>query len=471
MENKLPKGWVETEFTNLVANVIGGDWGKDPDFEDSDFVEVYCIRGSEIKNWNNNFGDTAVVRKIKKSSLASRCLINGDILLEISGGGPDQPVGRVVLVTKNTFDRLSERPIVCTNFLRLVRPVNHINSNYFCSYLEYFYHSGEVVKYQGGSNNLRNLKYKEYETIGIPLPPLAEQERIVAKLDKLFAQHEKIKKALDRIPQLLKAFRQQVLTQAVTGKLTEQWREGKGLEVKFELENSSFRAWKFSIPSRWRVAAYGDVADVKSNLVDPNSFSDYFLIAPDNIEVNTGRLINRPLVSEINPKSGKHLFDKGVIIYSKIRPYLNKLIIADFIGLCSADMYPIDKTVYTETKFIFYYMLSNEFLSYSTTAGERSVLPKINQKGLKEIPFPLPPLQEQQEIVRRVECLFAKADAIEARYQILKAKIDNLPQAILHKAFKGELVPQLPTDGDAKDLLAEIMALKNGVNGKKKKTT
>src|SRR5690606_7818021 len=133
----------------------------------------------------------------------------------------------------------------------------------------------------------------------LPLPPLPEQERIVAKLDKLFAQHEKIKKALDRIPQLLKAFRQQVLTQAVTGKLTEQWREGKELEVKFELENSSFRAWKFSIPSRWRVVAYGDVADVKSNLVDPNSFSDYFLIAPDNIEVNTGRLINRPLVSEI----------------------------------------------------------------------------------------------------------------------------------------------------------------------------
>src|SRR5690606_3227457 len=106
----------------------------------------------------------------------------------------------------------------------------HINSNYFCSYLEYFYHSGEVVKYQGGSNNLRNLKYKEYETIGIPLPPLPEQERIVAKLDKLFAQHEKIKKSLDRIPQLLKTFRQQVLTQAVTGKLTEQWREGKELE-------------------------------------------------------------------------------------------------------------------------------------------------------------------------------------------------------------------------------------------------
>src|SRR5690606_12104685 len=120
----------------------------------------------------------------------------------------------------------------------------------------------------------------------------------------------------------------------------------------------------------------------------------------------------------------------------------------------------------TDIKFIFYYMLSNEFLAYSTTAGERSVLPKINQKGINEIPFPLPTLTEQQEIVRRVESLFAKADAIEERYNILKEKIEHLPQAILHKAFKGQLVPQLPTDGDAKDLLAEIMALKKEAKGK-----
>src|SRR5690606_19027649 len=76
----------------------------------------------------------------------------------------------------------------------------------------------------------KNINQTILKNLQIPFPPLPEQERIVAKLDKLFAQHEKIKAALDRIPQLLKIFRQQVLTQAVTGKLTEQWREGKELE-------------------------------------------------------------------------------------------------------------------------------------------------------------------------------------------------------------------------------------------------
>ncbi|RRN76230.1 restriction endonuclease, partial [Pseudoxanthomonas sp. SGD-10] len=75
MEKVLPKGWVETEFSTLISYVIGGDWGKDSDFEDEDYINAYCIRGSEIKNWRQNFGDTAVVRKIKKSSLNSRQLI------------------------------------------------------------------------------------------------------------------------------------------------------------------------------------------------------------------------------------------------------------------------------------------------------------------------------------------------------------------------------------------------------------
>lgn len=458
MENTLPKGWVETQLIDLLQTLESGTRPKGGVQGISEGVP--SIGGEHLASDGGfNFKNVKYIPAQFAEKLSRGRIFKNDVLVVKDGA----TTGKTSFVDKRfPFDLafVNEHVFIC-------RPSSGINSKILFYFMRSKIGQDRIMSnFAGAAQGGINSKFASNTLL--PLPPLPEQERIVAKLDKLFAQHEKIKKALDRIPQLLKAFRQQVLTQAVTGKLTEQWREGKELEVKFELENSSFRAWKFSIPSRWRVAAYGDVADVKSNLVDPNSFSDYFLIAPDNIEVNTGRLINRPLVSEINPKSGKHLFDKGVIIYSKIRPYLNKLIIADFIGLCSADMYPIDKTVYTETKFIFYYMLSNEFLSYSTTAGERSVLPKINQKGLKEIPFPLPPLQEQQEIVRRVESLFAKADAIESRYQTLKAKIDSLPQAILHKAFKGELVPQLPTDGDAKDLLAEIMALKKEVKGRKK---
>ena len=87
----------------------------------------------------------------------------------------------------------------------------------------------------------------------------------------------------------------------------------------------------------------------------------------------------------------------------------------------------------------------------------------INATQLKTLAVLLPTLTEQQEIVRRVESLFAKADQIEASYQKLKAKIEQLPQALLAKAFRGELVAQLPTDGDARELLEEIRKAKAGL--------
>lgn len=95
--------------------------------------------------------------------------------------------------------------------------------------------------------------------------------------------------------------------------------------------------------------------------------------------------------------------------------------------------------------------------------------PAYGIKKMREQIIPFPIIKEQQEIVSRVESLFAKADAIEKQYQTLKAKIESLPQAILHKAFKGELTEQLDSDGDARELLREIQVLKSQNMKSKKK--
>lgn len=86
--------------------------------------------------------------------------------------------------------------------------------------------------------------------------------------------------------------------------------------------------------------------------------------------------------------------------------------------------------------------------------------PNLNLSKIRNWGLLLPSPEEQQEIVNQVESLFAKANAIQQKYEVIKSKMEQLPQAILHKAFKGELVPQLETDGDAKDLLREIEELK-----------
>ena len=186
MEKKLPKSWSYTSLNSIIDFVIGGDWGKDPnELSENGYVNALCIRGGELKNWRNNKGKKATLRKIKVESLEKRQLKEGDILLEISGGGPDQPVGRTVIIDKDVLSFEPSIPKITTNFLRQVRINNYVNSFYINYYLQYFYNTGEVEKYQGGSNNLRNLKFQDYITIELPIAPIKEQKIIADKLDAI----------------------------------------------------------------------------------------------------------------------------------------------------------------------------------------------------------------------------------------------------------------------------------------------
>lgn len=329
-------------------------------------------------------------------------------------------------------------------------------------YCKFYYHYLKAL-------TIPNLGYSRHYSIlrqiNVPLPPLAEQKRIADKLDVLFGQLNIIQKAIERIPELIKNFRQQILSSAVTGKLTEEWRDRENILNEYrEFKCSEYREYNFEIPDQWILLSFADVVRIESNLVNPIDYPELPLIAPDNIESMTGRIISKPTVAEINPISPKHLFSGNSLIYSKIRPYLSKIAFVDFKGLCSADMYPLKTSL--DIHYLYYYMLSPEFLYYATTAGERIVLPKINRKGLNIIPIPVPSIEEQKEIVRRIDSFFKKLETIEQQYNALKLKIEKLPQALLNKAFSGELVEHLPSDGDAETLLKEIEQLKRTISKK-----
>jgi len=307
-------------------------------------------------------------------------------------------------------------------------------------YLYYFLLSKySLVNSKGRGVGIPHIDPTLFWNMEVPIPLPKEQKQIAEKLDKLFDQIESIKKSTERIPELLKNFRQQILTYAVTGKLTEKWREGNDLNNEFALiKADKQRDYNYYVPASWTLLSFSNVVTIESNLVNPSEYKDYPLIAPDNIESMTGRILSKPTVAEIAPISPKHYFNKGSLVYSKIRPYLSKIAYVDFDGLCSADMYPLKTKL--NIFYLYYYMLSSEFLSFATTAGERIVLPKINQKSLNIIPIPVPSLKEQEEIVNRVQSLFTKLDIVEKRYAALCDILDKFPQTILNKAFKGELV-------------------------------
>ncbi len=157
----------------------------------------------------------------------------------------------------------------------------------------------------------------------------------------------------------------------------------------------------FSLPASWVWARFDEVARIAPSLVSPDQFPDAPHIAPNHIETQTGHLLPFKTIAEDEVKSPKHLFHAGQIVYSKIRPYPAKVIIADFDGLCSADMYPIDS--YINVQYLRWWMLTPAFTAAAALHQGRSVLPKINSRALNTLPVPVPPLNEQRRIVDALE--------------------------------------------------------------------
>lgn len=283
-----------------------------------------------------------------------------------------------------------------------------------------------------------------------PLAPLPEQHRIVERIEFLFSKLDEAKEKAQEVIDSFEIRKAAILHKAFSGELTAKWREENGVGI------DEYPVYRFS-----------EVAEIKSNLVDPAEYQDYPHIAPDNIEKKTGVLLDYHTIREDGVTSGKHRFYPGQILYSKIRPNLSKLVIVDFDGLCSADMYPIEAK--GDTKCLWYYMLSEEFLEQASSAGSRSVLPKINQKELSALRIRMPSsIDEQKEISRLLDSLIEKEYQSKRVAESVIDQIDAMKKAILARAFRGELGTNDPEEGSAVELLKEILSGNNNKEESKK---
>lgn len=259
----------------------------------------------------------------------------------------------------------------------------------------------------------------------VAFPHSEEQSRIVAFLDKKCEEIDAVSKDLQSQIDTLMEYKKSVINETVTKGL------GQGQYV------SSGIQWVDEIPSHWKLSRFKYVATVKSNLVAPKGYEDYPQISPDNIEKNSGRLLSYNSVEEAGVISGNHLFFEGQILYSKIRPNLNKVVIAPFSGLCSADMYPIETRLYT--KFMLYLMLSPYFVDQvSLVIQDRVKMPKINQDELCQISVVIPPEKEQIEIANYLDEKCSDIDlAIDEKQRQLSV-IDEYRKSLIFEYVTGK---------------------------------
>ena len=278
----------------------------------------------------------------------------------------------------------------------------------------------------GSGTTFKEISSKDFGNFTVPAPSVSVQEKLADYLDRKCSQIDAIIARQQEVIEKLKAYKLSVITEAVT----------KGLNPDVPMKDSGVE-WIGKIPEHWKVMKFGRCAMVKSNLVNPDDYADYPQISPDSIEKNSGRIFEYKTVKESGVISWNHLFFQGQIIYSKIRPMLNKVAIAPFDGLCSADMYPIETS--NNAQFLVYMMLSDCFTSQVGLVTENRVkMPKINQNELNAIMVVIPPRSEQEIISKYLQKECFLIDARIDRKQKLVGKLIDYKKSLIYEVVTGK---------------------------------
>lgn len=485
MSRELPNGWLWSTIGEVCHNPQYG-WTT----KASKTGSLRIVRTTDITSGAINWDTVPFCEKEPKNK-EKYLLKDGDIVISRAGS-----VGYSLLIK-------SPQHSVFASYL--IRFIPIINENFVAYFLKspYYWNSISETKIGIAVPNVNATKLKK---ISVPIAPLNEQHRIIAKIEELFTKLDAGIKALKNAQAQLKRYRQSVLKAAVEGRLTAEWREQhlpaspcsaqasedelepadklltrilKERREKWEAEQlAKYKSKGKKLPKNWQEkykestppdttnlpelpegwvwTTLGNITQPSKEKVDPKKIDELTYIGLEHIEKQTGKLLDSGLSSEV--RSTKSKFSVGDLLYGKLRPYLNKVYVAEFDGICSTDILVFKPSIFVKNKFLQFYMLRDDFVRYANLNVSGVHHPRVNFKVLSEFLIALPSKNEQKKIIDIVINIFSVIDKIELELNVNIQKSDNLRHSILKRAFKGKLVSQDPNDLPASVLLKRIKA-------------
>lgn len=468
---ELPGGWEWTRLINLGIWALGS--GFPNVVQGSTDKEILMCKVSDM-NLEGNEKFIFSTKNTMSKDLADEYKIKisepGTIIFPKIGGA----------IATNKRRILVQDTAIDNNCLG-IKPCDAISGEWFYLILNTL----DMSKYQSGTS-IPAINQSVIGSIPIALPSLKMQEKIVSYVITLMSLCDQLEQqsltSLDAHQQLVEtllgtltdsqnaeelaenwarisehfdtlftteasvdALKQTILQLAVMGKLVPQdpndepasellkriaqekaqlVKEGK-IKKQKPLPPISDEEKPFELPEGWEWCRIGNIVNIKSELVSPKDYLNLYQVAPDIIEKGTGRVISKRTVKESGVKGPNSRFYKGQIVYSKIRPSLSKVFLAEYNGLCSADMYPLD--CYINPNYLLKYILSIPFLMQVKKAENRIKMPKLNSDSFYNIIVAIPPYNEQQAI-------FDKINSIEAVCNGLISYIGIYHKTQLHLA-------------------------------------
>lgn len=424
---EIPEHWKIGRFKHSVEGCIGGVWGEEPGDDENDIVCVRVADFDRVKLTVNE--ENLTFRSIPLSQRKRRELNEGDLLIEKSGGGDQQPVGTVVI---NTI----KLPAVCSNFIGRM-PVSNGYSPYFLSYLHSAVYSIRLnVKSIKQTTGIQNLDIVSYLNEKVAFPPLKEQQAIATFLDHKTSEIDNLIADKEKLITLLQEYRQSVISEAVT----------KGLNPDVKMKDSGIE-WIGEIPEHWEVTplfttllkrktinkgltesnvlslSYGRIItrDVSTNTgLLPESFETYQIVEPNNLVLRLTDLQN----DWTSLRCGL-VTQKGIITSA-------------YLALT-----PLDAIM---PEYAYYLLHAYDLLKvfYGMGGGVRQ---SLNFVDLKWMPLLLPPIEEQHSIIKH----------LNSKLQLINQTIQSLADANVQlKTYRQSLISEAVTGKiDVREYAAE----------------
>jgi type I restriction enzyme S subunit len=455
LDGELPEGWVSARIAQLAQTQSGGTpaTSNKAYWEDGD---VPWINSGALKDCVISEPSTCITRLGLKESSA-KLFPPSTVVIALTGA----TTGRVGLLDFECSTNQSVTGIL---------PSPSFIPDYLFQYLRFARDS--VLERMIGSAQ-PHINKRIVDDIKVPIPPLAEQRRIVVKLEELLGKVSSSQQRLSRVPGLLKRFRQSVLAAACSGRLTADWRESyaplsspeelndeirkfAATKPKREIERAKkarSEAWPFDlrdeIPTSWLQASLIDVTSlITCGVAKRPEYVEKGIpfLSAQNAKPFRANLNDIKYISEKDFRTftvgGKP--ERGDVLYSRVGAKFGEAakIPFDFdfaIYVSLTLIKPVRRLL--DPDFLVAFLNSHYGMLQAHGGILGSGIQNLNVENVRKYIIPLPPLSEQQEIVRRVEKLFGFADQIERRLSQAQGQVDRLTQSLLGQAFRGELVP------------------------------
>ena len=485
---KIPNNWIWTRLGEIINIFRGLSYTKNDEVEDGFLV----LRGNNLTDNGLTFLENIYVNeKVAKKGVE----VKKDDIVLVASTGSSKVIGKACVVEEDY-----EKTTIGA-FLILCRPEEIIAKNwvhYIFRTLRYRLYISEQAK----GTNIKNIKNEYLENFSIPLPPLNEQKRIVEKLNFLFEKTKRAKEIIEEIKIDIENRKISILDRAFKGILTSKWRnENKTSDVKELLKlinDEKIKKWEedclqaekngnkkpkkpiikeiedmivpveeqpYKLPNNWVWVRLGEVVEVNPNKIKMDIEEDKLIdfIPMKNVSESSSEIIEKNFEKFKDLQKGYTQFIENDILFAKITPCMENgktAIITDLkekIGYGSTEFHILRSSRIINNKLLYNFLKQKRFREDAKYNMTGSVgFRRVPTEFMKNYPIPLPPLEEQQEIVRILDEVLENENRVKELVEV-EEKIDILEKSILNKAFKGELGTQNNEDKPAIELLKEIL--------------